>query len=229
MFERYKRQTSLDGFGAEGQKRLLDSRLVLFGCGGVGSAVLPLLTGAGVGNITVVDGDVVSENNLHRQTLFSHTLCGARKALIATEKMSALNPDVKITAVCEFVRDCRRAAEIIADADIVIDATDNFASRHIVSEACASLDIFEIMSSAQGFFSQTILFGGGFRLADIVENEGVGEGSLGMPIFGPSAHLSGVWGAGIAVGHLAGKASAVSGFFQCYDFSTGKFNSGSLA
>ena len=94
---RYARQTLLPEVGAEGQARLAAARVLVVGAGGLAAPVLPLLAGAGVGRIAIVDGDTVALSNLHRQTLFTEADCGRSKADVAAERCRALNGEIDVT------------------------------------------------------------------------------------------------------------------------------------
>lgn len=138
--DRYDRQIKLPGFGVEGQTRLTRARVTLIGAGGLGSPILSYLGGAGVGSITIVDDDEVAISNLHRQPVFSTENAGGSKADLAEAYVERLNPSIDVTAVKSRV-DRSTADELIGDADIVIDATDNFPSRYTINDACVRLGV----------------------------------------------------------------------------------------
>jgi len=138
LARRYARQVSLPGLGAEGQRRLLGSKVVLVGVGGLGSPAALYLAAAGVGRLVLVDGDRVEESNLHRQVLFGTADVGRPKAEVAAERLRALNPDC--AAEARPVRlDASNAKELLADADVVADGSDNFPTRYVVNDACVLL------------------------------------------------------------------------------------------
>ena len=120
---RYRRNIDVPGMGEHGQERLLNARVVVIGAGGLGSATLPYLAAAGVGHITVVDGDVVEEMNLQRQVL--HRDLGANKARSAAETLTRLNPGVEVTPVEKFLTS-ELAAQLFPTADLVLDCTEQF-------------------------------------------------------------------------------------------------------
>jgi molybdopterin/thiamine biosynthesis adenylyltransferase len=132
---RYSRHILLDEIGVEGQERLLASHALVIGAGGLGSPVALYLASAGVGRITLVDADTVDLTNLQRQ--IAHTLdrVGQAKVDSARQAMAALNPEVLVQALA------RRADEALLDewapqAQVVLDCTDNFATRHLINRAC---------------------------------------------------------------------------------------------
>lgn len=129
---RYDRQISL--FGEGGQRRLARSTALVVGAGGLGSAVSVYLAVAGVGRIVVVDGDVVEESNLNRQILHWAEDLGRPKAASAAETIRGLNPEVEVEAVPLFA-DGGNLPGLVAEADVVVDALDNFPSRHLLNGA----------------------------------------------------------------------------------------------
>ena len=135
---RYNRHLILKGFGIEAQERLLQSRVLLVGAGGLGSPVALYLAAAGVGTIGIADGDVVSVTNLQRQVLHSTPDVGRPKVDVARERIAALNPDVKVETY-EYYLSQSNALELIRPYDFVIDGTDNFSTKYLVNDACVML------------------------------------------------------------------------------------------
>ena len=135
---RYNRHLILEGFGVEAQERLLQSRVLLVGAGGLGSPVALYLAAAGVGTIGIADGDVVSVTNLQRQVLHSTPDVGRPKVDVARERIAALNPDVKVETY-EYYLSQTNALELIRPYDFVVDGTDNFATKYLVNDACVML------------------------------------------------------------------------------------------
>jgi adenylyltransferase/sulfurtransferase len=138
-YERYQRQILLKGFGLEGQHKLLQSKVLVVGAGGLGCPVLQYLAAAGVGTIGIVDEDIVSITNLHRQILFTVDDIGLPKASTAKERLAKLNPEITVIDYNERLS-TRNALAIINQYDIVIDATDNFSSRYLINDACVLLN-----------------------------------------------------------------------------------------
>jgi len=132
---RYARQQILPEFGADGQARLAAAQVLVVGAGGLGSALLPLLAGAGIGHLTIADPDRIEASNLHRQTLYRMADLGQPKAEIAAREMRALNPDCQAQAlVLRLDPACARV--LIAAADVVVDAADSFAITYALSDLC---------------------------------------------------------------------------------------------
>ena len=134
---RYSRHILLDEVGDEGQQRLLDSHALILGAGGLGSPVALYLAASGVGRITLVDDDSVDLTNLQRQIAHNTARIGEAKVESARQAMLALNPDVKVRALRQRA-DEAALMTLVADADIVIDCCDNFATRHAVNRACVA-------------------------------------------------------------------------------------------
>lgn len=224
MQNRYARQIGLSGFCEESVVKLKNTKIVVIGAGGVGSAALPLLAGAGVGKIVVADGDVVSVSNLHRQTFYTESGVAKSKARLAAMRLNEINSEISATFVEKYFYDEASVEEIVRGADLCIDATDNFRSRILISEVCLKCAVPEILSSAGGYLSQLYMLGGGISFGFIVGDVNAKyEGSMGLPIFGPAAHLSGVWGAGTAIRVAVGAQKFEPGTIQSFDFSSGKF------
>ena len=135
---RYERQVNLPEIGLEGQKKLSLAKVLIVGAGGLGSPISTYLTGAGVGTIGLMDDDVVSLNNLHRQVLYSEALIGQPKVLCAAERLRALNSEVEIRPYQEKLTESN-ATGIVREYDIVVDATDNSAARYLLSDTCQAL------------------------------------------------------------------------------------------
>ena len=134
---RYSRHILLDEIGIEGQEKLLASHVLIIGAGGLGSPVALYLASAGVGCITVVDHDRVDATNLQRQ--IAHTLAriGTFKVDSVVQAVAALNPDVKVIPVM-LEADDALLDQLVAQADLVLDCTDNFATRHAINRACVN-------------------------------------------------------------------------------------------
>ena len=132
--ERYSRHLIMPNVGSRGQRALLDSKVLVIGAGGLGSPVSLYLALAGVGNIGIVDFDVVDVSNLQRQILHTDSDVGKRKVESAKETLLAHNPDINVT-IHEEPINSTNAFEIMNDYDIVINGADNFATRYLVNDA----------------------------------------------------------------------------------------------
>ena len=134
---RYSRHILLDEIGIEGQQKLLAAQALVIGAGGLGSPAAMYLASAGVGHVTLVDNDTVDLTNLQRQIAHTTERVGQSKAASARITLQQINPDIAVTALNERVDDAR-LAELVAQADVVLDCTDNFATRHAVNRACVA-------------------------------------------------------------------------------------------
>jgi molybdopterin-synthase adenylyltransferase len=132
---RYSRHILLPEIGIEGQRRLLDSHALLIGAGGLGSPIALYLASAGVGRITICDGDKVDLTNLQRQIVHRTASIGQHKAISARATLASINPEVRVVALTERLGE-DRIAQLVAQADVVLDGSDNFATRHAVNRAC---------------------------------------------------------------------------------------------
>ena len=132
--ERYARHLILEEIGEPGQEKLKRAKVLVVGAGGLGSPVLLYLTAAGIGRIGILDNDIVSESNLQRQILYDTQCLGALKVEVAARKLQALNPYTTIVPYAQ--RLTSENTFIIAEYDLVIDATDNLPSRYLIDEAC---------------------------------------------------------------------------------------------
>ena len=154
---RYRRQLSLAGFGKDAQAKLRDSHVAVIGAGGLGSPALLYLAGAGVGKITIFDSDTVDISNLHRQVIHTTDKIGVNKAESARQQMVALNPEITVEVVSQRL-DENNILGHLRGTDVVLDGTDNFATRYNASWACAILGIPHVWASILGFDAQLTVF-----------------------------------------------------------------------
>ncbi len=157
QYDRYRRHLSLPEFGAEGQRRLLDSKVLLIGAGGLGCPLAQYLAAAGVGTLGIADDDVVEASNLQRQVLYGVADVGRPKLDVTSERIHALNPDVEVIPHPVRIRS-ENALEIFEGYDIVIDGTDNFPTRYLSNDACVLLGKPNIYGSIFRFEGQTTVF-----------------------------------------------------------------------
>lgn len=156
-YKRYQRQTILPGFGDAGQYKLLSGRVLVIGAGGLGCPVLQYLAAAGVGIIGIADHDTVSLTNLHRQVLYNMEDIGKPKAPVAAERLRALNPEVQYKVFNETVTPAS-IIHIIKEFDIVVDGTDNFATRYLVNDACVLMNKPLVFGAISRFEGQVAVF-----------------------------------------------------------------------
>lgn len=154
---RYSRHIMLAEMGIEGQQRLLDSHALVIGAGGLGSPIALYLAAAGVGRLTLCDGDAVDLTNLQRQIAHGHTAVGTNKALSAAQTARGINPEIQIAALPQRVSEADLLA-LVTDADVVLDASDNFATRHAVNRACVAQRKPLVSGAAVRFDGQVAVF-----------------------------------------------------------------------
>lgn len=150
QLDRYARHIVLRDIGGAGQARLLESHVLLIGAGGIGSPAIQYLAAAGVGTISVVDDDAISLSNLQRQILYSETQIGEAKVEAAAAAVKRLNPDVSFHAIRRRI-DHLTTSDILDGVDVVIDGSDNFATRLTVNDLCLSARV-PLVSAAIGQF-----------------------------------------------------------------------------
>ena len=201
QLERYARHIVLKEIGGDGQRRLLASTVAVIGTGGIGSPAILYLAAAGVGRLIVIDDDRVSLDNLQRQVLFATLDVGRPKHRAAAEAARRLNPDVKVEAVAERIGR-HNAASLLAGAEVVIDGSDNFATRLAVSDHSTAARI-PLVSAAIGQFQVQI---GTFRgwepdkacyrcfVGDAFDAEDCDSCSE-LGVLGAAAGLAGSWAA----------------------------------
>lgn len=159
---RYDRQMILPEIGEEGQKKLLNAKVLIVGVGGLGSPIALYLAGAGVGCIGLVDDDVVSISNLQRQVLYSEKELGKSKAVCAAERLSALNSEIKVQPYSTRLTE-DNAFDIIGEYDMVVDGCDNFATRYLINDICIQQGKPYIYGAICGFEGQVSVFNFGDR------------------------------------------------------------------
>lgn len=155
--ERYDRQIKLQGFGIEAQDKLASAKVLVIGAGGLGCPVLQYLTAAGVDNIGIVDDDHVSLSNLHRQILYNSDDIGKLKTEAAFERLNAMNPEVQFRIVSERINP-QNAVNIVSEYDIIIDCTDNFATRYLLDDVCRILEKPLIFGAIYQYEGQIAVF-----------------------------------------------------------------------
>jgi adenylyltransferase/sulfurtransferase len=219
---RYSRHLLLNEFGEEAQERLLASRALVVGAGGLGSAALLYLASSGVGHIVVCDGDEVDLTNLQRQVIHRLASIGKPKASSAAETMAALNPDIRVEALVERAAPERLAA-LVRAVDIVLDCSDNFATRHALNRECVAAKKPLVSGAAIRFDGQVAVFD--LRRADAPcyhclfaeDAQAQEERCATMGIFAPLVGIVGTFQAMEAIKILAGVGETLAGRLLLFD------------
>jgi adenylyltransferase/sulfurtransferase len=213
---RYSRHILLPEIGIEGQQRLIAARALVIGAGGLGSPVALYLASAGVGAITLCDNEEVDLTNLQRQIVHRMGSIGRKKVDSARETLAAINPGVTVAALAERV-DGKRLETLVAGHDIVIDGSDNFATRHAVNRACVKLAKPLVSGAAVRFDGQVSVFDlrqpGAACYACLFPESGESE-DVRCAVMGVFAPLTGIIGsiqAAEALKLLAGAGETLSG------------------
>ena len=217
--DRYARHIVLPQLGGAGQLRLKAARVAVVGAGGIGAGVIPALAGAGIGHLTIIDGDRVDLSNLQRQPIYRSAEVGMAKVRLASDFVLARNPHVAVSAIGERI-DAANAAELLAGHDLIIDGTDNFATRLLVSDTCVASGIPLLSAAAQQFQGQIALFrarpcyrcfvGDAFDADDC-------DNCAELGVLGALTGTVGNFAALIAIQFLAGMAPEVSGTLHLFD------------
>ena len=209
MKERYER--NINALTPEENMQLLGFKACVVGCGGLGGYVIEFLGRLGMGYITAVDGDVFEESNLNRQLLSDENVLGLGKAAVAKKRMRAVNSEINITVISEFLTD-KNSEKILAGHDIIIDALDNIKTRCIIEREAQKLKIPLVHGAIAGWYGQVSVILPGFPIFDKIYNEGADKGEekdIGNLPFTAAAVAS--IQAAEAVKILLGRAGSLSG------------------
>lgn len=205
ILARYSRQTRFAPLGEAGQRRLLSSRVLLVGCGALGTVLAETLTRAGVGHLRIVDRDFVETTNLQRQVLFDEDDVTAQmpKSVAAVEKLRRINSTIELEAVVADV-DCHNVRELARDADLILDGTDNFETRFLVNDLSLETGIPWVYGGCIGSHGQimAVLPGKSACLRCVIESPpeaGTTETCETAGILGPTVNVIASWQAMLAM------------------------------
>jgi molybdopterin/thiamine biosynthesis adenylyltransferase len=222
---RYARHLVLKGMGGAGQQALKRAKVLVVGAGGLGSPAIAYLAGAGVGTLGIIDHDTVSLSNLHRQVI--HSEPGIGKAESAGRFVQTLNPHVHVVVHAEELTGAN-APTILAGYDLVLDGTDNLATRRVVAAACEALALPLVSGAVSMFDGQVTIFApGGPRFADLYPNE---ADDADLPsceatgILGPLTGVIGTLMAMEAIKLITGIGEPLVGRVLTYDGKGGRFS-----
>jgi adenylyltransferase/sulfurtransferase len=220
------RHLALPQVGAAGQERIAGSTALLIGVGGIGCSTASYLAASGVGHLLLCDFDTVDATNLGRQVLYGPGDIGELKAEVATSRLSAINPDIEITAITDRLDDDALAARV-AEADVVLDGSDNFATRFQVNDACVAASTCLISGAAIRLEGQVTEFGPDFSDSPCYrclykEADESLENCAGNGVLGPVPGTIGALMAVEALKFLAGIESR-RGILRLFDAISGDF------
>ena len=223
QLDRYARHLVLREIGGEGQKKLLAARVTVVGAGGIGCPALQYLAAAGVGRLAIVDDDRVSLDNLQRQILFATADVGRPKTIVAAEGLRRLNPDVAVSELGERLT-ADNVARLLGGADIVLDGSDNFATRLVVSDHCTRARI-PLVSAALGQFQAQVATWRGWEpgrpcyrcfVGDAFDSEDC-DSCAELGVLGAMAGLAGSWAALEAIRQIVGLGEEAAGKLHVFD------------
>jgi adenylyltransferase/sulfurtransferase len=211
---RYSRHILLDEIGIEGQQRIRDASALVVGAGGLGSPAALYLASAGIGRLTLVDGDSVDLTNLQRQVLHTSERIGVNKAASGIVTLAALNPEVDLVPVGERVGE-DALMPLVAGSDVVLDCTDNFATRHAINRACVAARRPLVSGAAVRFDGQLVVFdprrpGAPCYACLFPEGDAQDELCAVMGVFAPVTGIVGAMQAAEALKLVAGAGSSLS-------------------
>jgi len=223
QLDRYARHIVLKEIGGEGQRKLLAASVAVVGAGGIGSPAIQYLAAAGVGAIRLIDDDQVSLDNLQRQILFGTADVGREKVRVAQDAVARLNPDIRFEAREERLR-ADNVAALLESADLVLDGSDNFATRLIVSDHCTAARI-PLVSAAIGRFQAQIGTFRGWQAGEPCYRCFVGDAfnaedcdnCAELGVLGAMAGLAGTFAALEAIRALTGFGEDPAGKLHIFD------------
>lgn len=220
--ERWKRQIALPGFGIEGQAKLQASKVAVFGLGGVGCVTALYLAAAGVKNLVLVDKDIVTLDNLHRQVIYCQNDIGRSKAVIAAARLKALDSGLNIEYLDQNVN-LKEIQGIIRDCTAVVDAFDNIGSRLNVNQACIEQQIAAVHGFAQEFGGEVIMIKPhDTACLECILDRNTHERTE-TPIMGVSAGFVGISLASMIIKYLSGCGENLAGHRLFWDFLMDQF------
>jgi adenylyltransferase/sulfurtransferase len=219
---RYSRHLLLNEFGEEAQERLLASHALVIGAGGLGSAALLYLASSGVGRITICDGDRVELTNLQRQVVHRLDSVGKTKASSAAATLAGINPDIGLE-VLEERAGPERIAALVRGADVVLDCSDNFATRHAINRACVAARRPLVSGAGIRFDGQIAVFdlrreeAPCYHCLFAEEAQSAEERCATMGVFAPLVGIIGTFQALEAIKLLAGIGETLAGRLMLFD------------
>ncbi|MBN1318040.1 MAG: HesA/MoeB/ThiF family protein [Anaerolineales bacterium] len=223
QIDRYDRNIKLENFGKSGQEKLLNSRALVIGAGGLGSPAIYYLAAAGVGALGIADGDIVDASNLQRQILHTVSDIGKLKTASAKEKIERLNPDVKVAEYPQAVNRNNIEA-IICDYDFILDCTDDLRSKFLINDACVLLKKPFCHCGVLGFSGRILTFVPGHACVRCAFEEPIRSATptaRDVGILGATVGTLGAMQAGEAIKYLSGSGKPFKDFVLHIDLLKG--------
>ncbi len=221
---RYSRHIALKSVGISGQKKLTQAKVLVVGAGGLGCPVLQYLAAAGVGTIGIIDGDVVEESNLQRQTLYGKSNLGAYKAEVAKQRLLDINDTIRVDAIPEMLTH-KNALFYFANYDIIVDGTDNFTARYLINDAAILTEKPVVYGAIYTFEGQVSVFnynnGPSYRcLFPNFPNENDIPNCVDVGVLGVVPGIIGCMQANEVLKIILGFENVLSGKLYCYNAKT---------
>ena len=219
--DRYIRQTLLDAIGDGGQDKLISAHVVVVGCGGLGSIAAPYLAGAGIGKLTLIDGDIPHVSNLHRQVFFDSEPSELSKAQALANHIQRLNPEVKLEVISQMLSK-DRIHGLISHADVVLECTDNIHVKYMVNDYCAIHNIPMVYGAIHKYDGYVSFFenkdSNSIHLRDVFEepNEDIPSCSE-VGVMGTLAGVIGLMQANEAIKYISGAGQCLVGTLLTYN------------
>lgn len=223
---RYIRQTLLDEIGEKGQEKLSKAHIIIIGCGGLGSIAAPYLAGSGIGTLTLIDADKPNISNLHRQVFFNETQQDLSKSEALSAHIESLNPKIEVRAISSMLTK-DNINELLTDADVVLECTDNIQAKYLVNDYCNIQNIPVVYGAIHKYDGYVSFFRNSkkndIHLRDIfpIPNENIPSCSE-VGVLGPLAGLTGLFQANEAIKFIAGAGSLLEGKLLTYDILNNK-------
>lgn len=222
---RYSRQTAIEEFGIEGQKRLSDSKVLILGCGALGSLIAMQLCGAGIGEICIIDFDQISISNLHRQLFYTTEEEGQFKVKVLKKRMEELNPEVKVVAIQQYITESL-AKKLFKDYDFIVDASDNYQVKKMVERVCGDLNLPCSIGGVAGFRGQILtILPSSEKITDIFqETPGYVLPCMLEGVMGPTASLCASIQSSETLKYLSGTGNLLKGRIFIFDLLKNEFH-----
>ncbi len=220
---RYDRQMGIEGFGREGQEKLKEAKVFISGAGGLSSVISIYLVVAGVGNIRIVDHDVIELSNLNRQILHWHDDIGRKKTTSAKEKLRRMNKEIKLDAIDEKI-DEDNVFELVDDYDLIVDGTDNFDTRYLLNKVALEKNIPLFHGAVHGLNGQVTTINPRNRTACLRCIFPIAPPSGDLPVLGATAGVIGCIQATEVIKYITGNGKLLENRLLLWDGLNSTFN-----
>nr|YP_010484961.1 molybdopterin biosynthesis protein [Hypnea cervicornis]UVW80655.1 molybdopterin biosynthesis protein [Hypnea cervicornis] len=214
----YARHLTLDKFNEEGQLRLKNAKILVIGAGGLGCPAIIYLVLSGLGHLGIIDHDIISKSNLHRQILYHPSNIEQLKSKVAKENLKKMNPQCKITTYCEKIHE-KNAKQLIKNYDIILDTSDNFDTRYLIDDICNKLHKVHIYGAIENFEGHISVFNykNGPRYSDLYPHYLQLKDKLCTGVLNVLPGIIGILQATEAIKIITGIGKTLSGYLLIYN------------